>query len=214
MSEQVEPVRAERFRAPTVGGWLAKIGRPLVAFAVRQPMGAFSSVIIVLLILVAILAPVLAPSDPYSVDPDAFFIGHGKDGHILGGDYLGRDVLSRLIYGARISLYVSMVSCFFGIAVGSAVGIVSATRGGALDLILQRVIDALIADLAPKSATLLLDLIHGETADEQDPVCRTERPPVKPPKPGRRRGYRQHERPSRDRVRRAGDEPYLDPMRV
>ena len=145
MSEQVEPRRAERFLSPAVGSWLAKIGRPLATFAVRQPVGAFSAVIIVLLILVAILAPVLAPSDPYSVDPDAFFIGHGKDGHILGGDYLGRDVLSRLIYGARISLYVSMVSCLLGITIGSAVGIVSATRGGALDLILQRVIDALMA---------------------------------------------------------------------
>ena len=145
MSEQVEPGRAERFLALGVSGRLAMLGRPLAAFAVRQPVGAFSAVIIVLLILVAILAPLLAPSDPYEVDAKAMFIDQGTEGRLLGGDELGRDVLSRLIHGARISLYVSLVSCLLGIAIGSAVGIVSATRGGALDLILQRVIDALMA---------------------------------------------------------------------
>ena len=145
MSEQVEPGRAERFLALGVSGRLAMLGRPLAAFAVRQPLGAFSAVIIALLILGATLAPLLAPSDPYEVDAKAMFIGQGTEGRLLGGDELGRDVLSRLIHGARISLYVSLVSCLLGIAIGSAVGIVSATRGGALDLILQRVIDALMA---------------------------------------------------------------------
>jgi len=64
---------------------------------------------------------------------------------VLGGDSLGRDVLSRLFYGGRVSLYVGLVSISFGITIGSILGAVSAYYGGKLDLIIQRFVDAFIA---------------------------------------------------------------------
>jgi peptide/nickel transport system permease protein len=63
----------------------------------------------------------------------------------LGGDHLGRDVFSRLIYGARISLYVGIVASFVGCTIGLAVGVLSVHFGGITDLVVQRIIDAMIA---------------------------------------------------------------------
>ena len=127
------------------GGRLSDAWRRLASFAVRQPLGAVAAVIIVLLIFMAVFAPLLAPADPYQINRKAVFAPVGTEGYLAGGDQIGRDVLSRLIYGARITLYVSLVSTLAGVTLGAFSGIVSATRGGILDLALQRVIDALMA---------------------------------------------------------------------
>ena len=125
--------------------------RTLKHFAIRQPLGTVALVIIIALIVVAIFAPLLAPADP--LKPNALggrgiFAdwGSGEGGlFILGGDQLGRDVLSRLIYGARISLVVSLAATTVGITVGTMIGIISAVSGGRVDMILQRIVDSLMA---------------------------------------------------------------------
>jgi ABC-type dipeptide/oligopeptide/nickel transport system permease subunit len=122
--------------------------RTLKHFANRQPLGTVGLVIIITLIVVAIFAPLLAPADPLKPNGRGIFAdwGSGEGGlFILGGDQLGRDVLSRLIYGARISLVVSLAATTIGITVGTMIGIISAVSGGRVDMILQRIVDSLMA---------------------------------------------------------------------
>ena len=117
-------------------------------FAVRQPLGAIGLVIILFLVAVAVFAPVLAPADPLKPNARGVFAewGSGEGGlFILGGDQLGRDVLSRLIYGARISIYVSVVATFAGILIGTMLGIISAVSGGKVDMVIQRIVDSFMA---------------------------------------------------------------------
>jgi peptide/nickel transport system permease protein len=116
----------------------------IASFSRRKPLGAVGGAIVVLLILVALLAPVIAPFDPYETHPTFSYASPGGD-LFLGGDQVGRDVLSRLIYGTRISLYVGIVSVLIGATVGTLVGITSAYLGGIIDLILQRILDAIMA---------------------------------------------------------------------
>ncbi len=114
------------------------------AFAKKKPLGAVGGVIVALTILAAIFAPVIAPSDPYQVHPNQIFAPASASA-LVGTDQVGRDVFSRLIYGARISLLVGIVSVGIGATIGAVVGVVSAYFGRYTDLVIQRVLDALIA---------------------------------------------------------------------
>jgi len=95
------------------------------------------------MILTAIFAPVLAPYDPQETSVALQYAPPGS-ALILGGDHLGRDVLSRLIYGTRISLYVGLLSVGTGVTAGTLIGIFSAYVGGTVDLVVQRLVDALM----------------------------------------------------------------------
>ena len=113
----------------------------LIDFSRRKPLGAIGAIIMVVLILIALLAPVISPHDPYAVRSDYLFAKPG--GYLpLGGDSQGRDVMSRLFYGARVSLFVGLVSVGIGITIGSLIGVVSAYIGGKFDIIIQRLVDA------------------------------------------------------------------------
>src|SRR5215471_122956 len=111
----------------------------------RLPWVAFT--IIALMTLVAILAPLIAPHSPTEQSlpdkllPPAWEAG-GSTKHLLGTDVLGRDVLSRLVYGARVSLIVAAVALLAGGGIGLAVGIVSGYVGGRTDGFLMRTVDA------------------------------------------------------------------------
>ena len=131
-------------KGPIGLGLAATLVQGIASFSRRKPLGAVGGAVAVLLILVAILAPVIAPFDPYEPHPKLAYAAPGAD-LLLGGDQIGRDVLSRLIYGTRISLYVSIVSVLIGATVGTLVGIASAYFGGLTDLIIQRILDALMA---------------------------------------------------------------------
>src|SRR6266536_741502 len=85
--------------------------------------------IVALLILLGLLAPIVAPYDPLAPDP-ARSLAPPSPEHPLGNDEFGRDVLSRLIHGARISMTVSIVSIALALAVGTAAGLVSGFYGG------------------------------------------------------------------------------------
>ena len=131
--------------------WSRAIARPVVTFAKRRPLGAVGALILLIMILVAVTAPLIAPFDPRSVHVRNKFADPGdvveKTGERLwlGSDQLGRDTLSRLIYGTRISLYVSLISVSIGVTLGALLGIISAYFGGVVDLLLQRIVDALMA---------------------------------------------------------------------
>ena len=107
-------------------------------------MGAIGGGILAVLIIIAVLAPVISPFDPEEIHSEHLFAPPG--GFLpLGGDSVGRDVMSRLFYGGRISLFVGLVSVGIGITLGSLLGVASAYLGGSFDLIVQRFVDAFIA---------------------------------------------------------------------
>ena len=110
----------------------------------RQPLGAVSAVVLVFIIMVAVFAEFFSPHDPVLNDwanmltaPDSVFL--------LGTDQFGRDVLSRIIYGAQTALFVGFTAAFFGSVIGLVLGVTSAYMGGLFDLILQRVLDVFMA---------------------------------------------------------------------
>jgi peptide/nickel transport system permease protein len=96
------------------------------------------------LVVISILAPWISPQNPITVNIDAARLPPGP-GHWLGTDELGRDELSRVIWGGRISLPVAAVAVSIGLFTGCTVGITAGYRGGLTDLLLMRVIDALLA---------------------------------------------------------------------
>ena len=124
--------------------WAPEAVRQLAAFCKRKPLGALGAAVIISIGLIAILAPVISPHDPYEVYVD--HVEHPPSKTFpLGTDNLGQDVLSRLFHGARLSLRVGMVSVLIGITGGFALGIATAYAGGAIDLAFQRLIDSMIA---------------------------------------------------------------------
>ena len=92
----------------------------------------------------AAAAPLLTRWDPVAVDFEKYLLAPSGE-HLLGTDELGRDLFARLLYGARISLSIGLISVSIGLVIGVPLGAFSGWYGGALDLILQRLIDILIA---------------------------------------------------------------------
>jgi len=110
--------------------------RRLLLLARRNPLGLAGGLIILLLIVVATFAPAIAPYEPNSQDAEIFL--SPTPGHPFGTDRFGRDILSRVVFGARISLGVGVISVALGSTVGALIGILSGYFGGRLDNILQR----------------------------------------------------------------------------
>jgi peptide/nickel transport system permease protein len=118
-------------------------------FSARKPLGAVGGLIVLALLVTAVLAPVISPYDPRQIIREAnsrvpVYVAPGS-AYLLGTDHVGRDVLSRVIHGARISLYVGVGAVLIGVTGWFVVGMVSAYAGGAVDLIVQRVVDAMMA---------------------------------------------------------------------
>ncbi len=110
----------------------------------RKPLGSISAALIVVLVLTAIFADVLAPYDPLLTAPEIRLQAPSR-AHPFGTDDIGRDVLSRVIHGSRISLWVGLLAVGIGTAAGMVIGLVSGYFEGRLDLILQRIMDAIQA---------------------------------------------------------------------
>jgi len=112
----------------------------------RKNRGVIVGVALVaVLFLITLLAPVISPHDPIATEPDNAYLPPLSPGHILGTDELGRDQISRILWGARISLPVAFVAVAVGLIAGGFIGLVSGYAGGLTDLLLMRVIDALLA---------------------------------------------------------------------
>ncbi len=108
------------------------------------------SLILLATVVCAVFAPILAPHDPNEiVAEDAFqppvWMAEGKSSHILGADELGRDILSRMIWGARISLIIAATAVIIGAGFGSILGIVSGYFGGWIDSLIMRASDTMLS---------------------------------------------------------------------
>ncbi len=110
----------------------------------RHRGGMLGGVLLLGLIAIAVFAPYLAPADPLAVNPiDALLPPSGE--HWMGTDTLGRDMTSRVIYGARISLRLGLVSVSIALTVGVLVGVLAGYLGGRIDGVLMRFVDILLA---------------------------------------------------------------------
>jgi len=103
-----------------------------------------SAVVVVLFVLMAVLAPLLAPYDPNFADFAAFLQGPSK-AHLLGTDNYGRDVLSRIIYGTRVSLIIGVLAVMIACAIGTFFGMVAGFFGGIVDDVITRIMEAIRA---------------------------------------------------------------------
>jgi peptide/nickel transport system permease protein len=119
-----------------VDGW----GRLILYYLRRYPLGAVGALIIFVFVLIAIFADIISTFDPISTDPRASLAPPGEQ-HVLGADFMGRDVLSRIVHGARISLAVSIGATTLGCLIGVSTGLTSGFFGGWLDLLVQRLMD-------------------------------------------------------------------------
>jgi peptide/nickel transport system permease protein len=100
--------------------------------------------VITILIVAAVFAPLLAPYNPYAVALDARLLPPDQT-HLLGTDELGRDILSRLLYGARVSLWVGLVTVALSSVIGVTGGVVAGYRGGYWDAVIMRLVDVFLA---------------------------------------------------------------------
>ncbi|PKB67310.1 MAG: hypothetical protein BZY81_04970 [SAR202 cluster bacterium Io17-Chloro-G4] len=140
---------------PKRGPW-----EQLTHFFRTKPLGTFGAIIALLMIMAAIFAPIIATHDPDKSSlskkfaqpgwwPGAENMSTGEplsfSESVLGGDRLGRDVFSRLVYGARVSLKVGIIASLVGTTIGLVIGVATAYLGGKIDLLTLRVVDAMIA---------------------------------------------------------------------
>ncbi|MDP6896359.1 MAG: ABC transporter permease [Rhodospirillales bacterium] len=119
-------------------------GERLMSLIRRQPLGATGAATIIFLVLCAVFADFISFYDPENANFDHMFIAPGSE-YILGTDQFGRDIWSRLAYGARTALLVGVTAGFLGATIGLILGVTSAYYGGWFDLCVQRVIDVMLA---------------------------------------------------------------------
>ncbi|MCM3740032.1 ABC transporter permease [Oceanobacillus luteolus] len=123
---------------------LLRVKNQCIRFISMQKIGVISALFILLVIAVAILAPVIAPYDPVAQNREAFLSAPTMQ-HLMGTDDLGRDVFSRIIYGARISLLVGFATVIISIILGTIIGMISGFFGGIVDMVIQRIMDSIMA---------------------------------------------------------------------
>lgn len=111
----------------------------------RDPVAVAAGVVILALIVMAVLAPWISPADPFQASMLKRLRPIGTEGYPLGADELGRDMLSRLMLGARLSLFMGIVPVIAAFAVGSAIGILAGYVGGWTSTLIMRVVDVFYA---------------------------------------------------------------------
>jgi len=128
--------KAERAEAGAGQGWVGTLGY----FGRRYPLGAAGATIGITFVLMALFADWITTFDPTATDPRGTLTWPSAI-HPFGTDYLGRDMWSRIVYGARISLAVGLGSTSLGCLFGCTIGLMSGYFGGWLDLVIQRLMD-------------------------------------------------------------------------
>ncbi|MBN1190759.1 MAG: ABC transporter permease [Dehalococcoidales bacterium] len=134
--------------------------RRMLSVFFRRPLPVIGLVCIVLMLLAAILAPVISPYDPYELDI-LHKLQHPNSLHLLGTDSLGRDTLSRIIYGSQTSLIIGLTVVFISTAIGVTLGLTAAYFGGLTYNIIMRLVDALMAFPMILLALLVASLLGG-----------------------------------------------------
>jgi peptide/nickel transport system permease protein len=117
---------------------------PLVDFARAQPIGAASFAFILVLLGASVFAPWIVPHDPFALDFGKLLEAPSPE-HPFGTDNLGRDIFSRVLWGARTALAIGILSSLVGSILGGVIGVVSAYFGGRFDFLMQRFIDVLLS---------------------------------------------------------------------
>jgi peptide/nickel transport system permease protein len=142
---QAPPARARRWK--------------VLRRAARARLAPFGAAVMVLAVLVALAAPVIAPYDPLAQDLGNTLAPPGRT-HFLGTDNVGRDVLSRVIWGTRISLLAGLVSVVLAVLAGSLLGVLAGYSGGRVDGLVMRVMDAVLS-FPPLVLALALGAVLG-----------------------------------------------------
>ncbi|WP_394580813.1 nickel transporter permease [Cytobacillus firmus] len=119
-------------------------GADLAKALIKNKMSLVGGSIVLIYIILAVLAPLISPYDPYEIDLVNKLQSPSAD-HIMGTDDKGRDIFSRILYGSQLSLAVGFVSVFIGALFGIVLGIISGYYGGWVDTIIMRFIDVLLA---------------------------------------------------------------------
>ena len=156
----VEPTPPSEIRS---SGW----GRFVVSckhFARSQPLGMVSAVVIVLLLAAAFLAPLLATHDPNEIGRRSQLDGPSVE-HFFGTDELGRDIYSRVLYGARISITVATFTVVISTALGTLLGLASGYFEGVVDMVLQRIVDAVMSIPALILALFIVALLGSSVTN-------------------------------------------------
>lgn len=113
-------------------------------YCVQHPLGAAGALVVVAMVFLALFAQVVTPYDPEANDYEAMLVPPSW-AHWFGTDQFGRDILTRIIYGARTALFVGFVCAFVGATSGLILGVTSAYFGGRFDMLFQRVMDVFMA---------------------------------------------------------------------
>jgi len=113
-------------------------------FVRTKPLGALGALVVIVMIVCAVFAELLAPYDVYEINQRLQF-GAPNLTYWFGTDEFGRDMFSRIVYGARIALFIGFASSLLGATLGAVLGVMSAYLGGRTDLWLQRLMDILLA---------------------------------------------------------------------
>src|SRR5215213_4700320 len=147
--------------APLVRGRERRLVLPGSSSTVVSWIGASLAIVVT---LIAIAVPLLAPHDPL-IPVGMPLQGPGKSGFLLGSDSIGRDILSRVLYGARASWFAALVVVAIGLLIGGLVGLIAGATGGWVDSVLMRITDAFLSLPAPVLAIAVVaalgpDFVH------------------------------------------------------
>jgi len=118
------------------------MGTTVLRFVRKKPLGAAGGVVLLVMVFAAVFANALQNFDPITTSGDAVLAQPGET-YWLGADHLGRDIYSRIVHGARVSLIVGIASTMLGSVLGGVIGLLSGYVGGKTDLISQRLLDIL-----------------------------------------------------------------------
>ncbi|MQA00859.1 MAG: ABC transporter permease subunit [Dehalococcoidia bacterium] len=144
--------------------------RPIGRFAKTQPMGFACVVVLILVVLVAVFADVIVPYDPLIPAPLERLQGPSL-AHPFGTDEIGRDVMSRVIHGSRVSLLVGFTTVGVAVGLGGLIGLISGFVGNWTDMIIQRVMDSLIAIPALILAIAVASILGAGTLKSIVPIA-------------------------------------------
>jgi peptide/nickel transport system permease protein len=135
-------VRPVELAAPAGARPRSGVGITLARFVRKKPLGAAGGALMLVMVATALFAEILQTHDPIATDA-AYTLGSPNAEHWLGTDHLGRDIYSRIVHGARVSLIVGVASTLLGSVLGGIVGLLSGYIGGKTDLVTQRILDIL-----------------------------------------------------------------------
>lgn len=144
MTDAEEPLSSGPAVTQKLVAAMAKPRRRRLRRLARDKVGVISLFMVALAIAVAILAPAMAPYDPYEIDPKQTLQAPNRQ-HPMGTDEMGRDNLSRVIYGSRTTLGVAFAVIFAAVALGVFLGTIAGLSGGLLDEVIMRVTDIFLA---------------------------------------------------------------------